>query len=163
VLFIVVADRALDNGGNEPSATAPQRWKKFQAAGHKLKIKFMRFSHVVWALLALFVVVLLPLSLLLTFNGSRRISKANFECIRIGMTKEEVDALLGSKNLRTLGGGFLLGDTYSDDNYTQIIPGNVIIVEYAYPDRQTPVVRSKQYQPWTVKELSLRTKARLGL
>jgi hypothetical protein len=93
----------------------------------------MRRFRFVWLLCGLLVVLgLVPALWLIFGNGSHSVTRDNFEKIRIGMTREEVDGILDSENAHVvMGGPFVTFPViYSEDDGSRLVPGDWIQVDY---------------------------------
>jgi hypothetical protein len=101
----------------------------------------MRRRRLILIVCGLLVVLLATSALCLLIGGSsRKVTRANFEKIQEGMTKDEVEAILGGENGKMLFGSFPEGCpkpfAYSDDEGSWLWPGDTIEVHYdnIYPD-----------------------------
>jgi hypothetical protein len=83
------------------------------------------------------VALLLGVSLYVAFGRPHRVNRANFDKIQEGMTVAEVEALLGSGNLRAtsaIGHGFfavLRFHEYSEDDNFWLIPTDRIVIHFS--------------------------------
>jgi hypothetical protein len=117
-----------------------------------------------WFLIAIPLLVVLAIALWLSTGGSHGVTRANFERIDDGMTRAEVDALLGEKFVQheasSMMGGLLVASwvSYSEGNLTSLMPANTISVTFS-DDK----VVSKDFQPWTFAGWWRQLRNRIGL
>jgi hypothetical protein len=120
-----------------------------------------------WLLIGLSLVILLVGAGSLLFSGSRRVTRANFEKIQTGMSREAVDALLGRESMRQMavtssGGHGRCGHdlyflVYSEQDLTSLIPADTI--ELTFIDGK---VRRKAFNTWTVGDWWARLRNRIA-
>ena len=131
-----------------------------------------------WLLITVPLAGPLAIALWLSTGRAHPITKANFERINYGMTRAEVDALLGQKVVLVRGldedvlsslrpgeqvvsrftfGPVLSWVVYAEEDRTSRMPPNIIVVQF----RDGKVV-SKDFVPWTTSLIN-RLRYRLGL
>jgi hypothetical protein len=91
-------------------------------------------------------------------------AKANFDRIKEGMTRQEVEALLGKDAIavESSEGGTLRWQfsfmVYVQDDRSHLIPTNRIEVDFL-----DDIVQGKRFYPWTTADLWRHLRNRLGL
>jgi hypothetical protein len=116
-----------------------------------------------WLLITVPLAGPLAIALWLSTGRAHPITKANFERINYGMTRAEVDAILGKKFVQGEGMAGSIGWTtswvyYSERDPMSLVPANTIVITF-----DNGIVTVKQFQPWTHADLMTRLRYRLGL
>jgi hypothetical protein len=114
-------------------------------------------------LIAIPLVGLTALGLWLSTAKAHRVTRANFDRIKQGMSREQVDALLGEdlvrwSNFDTMTGWRWDAVLYSDEDLHSLRPANTIDVRF-----ENDKVIFKDFYPWTVADLVWRLRERLSL
>jgi hypothetical protein len=106
-------------------------------------------------LLAVPVLLLLGAALWVFTAGSAGVSRAKFDRITDGMSREEVDALFGGQSIVVIGG---YGTDFYYSDPTGFLPVNTVHVGFV-----DGKVENKTFYPWTVADWVGQVRDRLGI
>jgi hypothetical protein len=120
-----------------------------------------------WFLCGFLLLLLLAVAIWLIAKGSRRVTRVNFERIRIGMMQQEVNDLLGNENAWRR--GFATSDQvlvldiidYCQDDGSWLFPGDTIRVEFRRQGNSELCVSSKEFRPVTTQDAWQRVRDRV--
>jgi hypothetical protein len=123
----------------------------------------MRFPRRKWLYRGLLLAIVLRVALWLVVGGSGHVTFANFQKIREGMTKADVDALLGQKNGREDLHGLFPGASatellyvvdYCEDDGSSIVPGDQISITFSNsaPEHEEWRVAMRVYSYHTLQQ-----------